>query len=277
MFYYGTNIVWPTMVAVYFTDATTPLSKVNGLAIVQGLGITTGATILSFGGTPFARWGIEWRWQLSIALTIMTAFGGALAAVTPERMSLGIAMAFLSATGYGFGQYLTIAYIQFGADQIELGIAGGLAGVARYAGGAVAVTIYETILGNVQGSHAATGVPAAVVAAGGTVAIGDKILAALPLGAAALAKVQGATTAMIEAAGAAYIQSYVIGVRYVIQQASTKSLLTLPSRTCALTSIAFGVVGVIAALLSEDIGPKMNSKIEIFLENDTQAEKNKFH
>ena len=43
MFYYGTNITWPTMVAVYFTNAETPLRKVYLLATVQGFGIFTGA------------------------------------------------------------------------------------------------------------------------------------------------------------------------------------------------------------------------------------------
>ena len=41
--------------------------------------------------------------------------------------------------------------------------------------------------------------------------------------------------------------------------------------------MAFGVVAIIATLFLEDIGPKMDSKIEIYLENDVQADKNKFH
>ncbi len=45
----------------------------------------------------------------------------------------------------------------------------------------------------------------------------------------------------------------------------------------AYSSVAFGVVALIATFFLEDIGPKMNKKIEIFLENDVQADKNKFH
>jgi hypothetical protein len=41
--------------------------------------------------------------------------------------------------------------------------------------------------------------------------------------------------------------------------------------------MAFGVVAIIATLFLEDIGPKMNNKIEIYLENDVQADKNKYH
>jgi hypothetical protein len=42
-----------------------------------------------------------------------------------------------------------------------------------------------------------------------------------------------------------------------------------------LASIGFGGVAIIATFFLEDIGPKMNNKIEIFLENDVQADKNK--
>ena len=143
----------------------------------------------------------------------MTLFGGLLAYVTPEKESLGIAFAFLTAMFYGYGQYLSIAYIQFGADQIELGIAGGLAGVSRYAGGAVAVTVFETILLTTQSKFAVTHVIPAAEAAGASPKVAEAVLAALPLGTAALEKVQGLTTAIAEAAGAAFVESYVQGVK----------------------------------------------------------------
>lgn len=127
MFYFGTNILWGEMVSLYFTNATTPPHIVYWLATVQGFGILVGGLVLSFCGSHFQHWQL----QMGISITFMTIFGGLLAYITPEREGLGIAFAFLSATGFGYAQYLSIAYIQFGADQIELGIAGGLAGVAR--------------------------------------------------------------------------------------------------------------------------------------------------
>ena len=211
MFYYGTNITWPTMLGVYFTSAATPFHIILLLATVQGFGIFTGAMILSFGGSHFQHW----KWQMTVPIALMTIFGGLLAVVTPGQEGMGIAFAYLSATAYGYAQYLSIAYIQFGADQVELGIAGGLAGVARYAGGAVAVTLYETILITVQSAHAMTDVPAAAEAAGASPTVAAAVLAALPLGAAALEKVQGLTLAIAEAAGGAFVNSYVQGVRYV--------------------------------------------------------------
>jgi hypothetical protein len=71
---------------------------------------------------------------------MMVVFGALLALVTPERKGMGIAFVFLSMTGFGWAQYLSIAFIQFGVPQVELGISGGLAGVSRFAGGAIAIS-----------------------------------------------------------------------------------------------------------------------------------------
>lgn len=204
MFYYANNITWPTMLGVYFTTPATPPHIVYSLATVQGFGIFTGAMILSFGGKYFQHW----KWQMGISVTIMTVFGALLAAVKPTTESMGIAFAFLSSMGYGYAQYLSIAYIQFGADQTELGIAGGLAGVARYAGGAVAVTLFLTILEVTQAAWAKVHVIAAAEAAGASASTAAAVLAALPLGAAALEKVQGLTLAIATAAGGAFVESY---------------------------------------------------------------------
>lgn len=209
MFYYANNITWPTILGVYFTNATTPPHIVYWLATVQGFGIFTGAMILSLFGRKFQHW----RWQMGVSITIMTFFGAMLAYITPEREGPGIAFAFLSSMGYGYAQYLSIAYIQFGADQTELGIAGGLAGVARYAGGAVAVTLFATILTTVQSSWAKIHVVEAAEMAGASRATAEAVLAALPLGTAALEKVQGLTKMIAEAAGAAFVQSYVEGIQ----------------------------------------------------------------
>jgi hypothetical protein len=43
---------------------------------------------------------------------------------------------------------LSITFIQFGVPQVELGISGGLAGVSRFAGGAIAISVYSTICKN---------------------------------------------------------------------------------------------------------------------------------
>jgi hypothetical protein len=121
-------------------------------------------------------------------------------------------------------------------------------------------TVYQTILTNVQSSTAARLVPAAVTAAGLPASSVPTFLAALPLGATALAKVPGITTEAILAGGAAFQQAYMIGLR-----------------TTALSSLSFGILAIIACCFCNDIGPKMDNRIEVFLENDENADKNKYH
>jgi predicted secreted protein len=91
--------------------------------------------------------------------------------------------------------------------------------------------VYTTILSNVQSSHAAKLVPAAAEAAGLDSSASVALLAALPLGAAAIAKVPGITNDIVAAAGAAFQQSYVVGLR-----------------TTALSSLAFGIIAIIGKL-----------------------------
>ncbi|KAH7033240.1 fungal trichothecene efflux pump [Microdochium trichocladiopsis] len=255
MFYYAINIIYPTMLAVFYVTSGDVREGVI-LTLPQNLGLTFGAVLLSLFGTKVGHW----RWTLTGSVAIMVIFGALLALGTPDNKGMMIAFTFLAMTGFGWAQYLSIAYVQFGTDQKELGIAGGLAGVARFAGGAVAVAVYQTILGNVQSKAAAELIPAAATAAGLPQSSVSAFLLALPLGAGALANVPGVTPEIIAAGGAALQQSYVRGLR-----------------TTALSSLSFGILGIIACICCEDIDHKMNNKIEIYLENDVHADRNEFH
>ncbi|KAH7113752.1 fungal trichothecene efflux pump, partial [Dendryphion nanum] len=256
MFYYAINVIYPTMIAVFFTDATTDFRYGIVLTLPQNLGLCFGALLLTVFGSKIGHW----KWTLTASVTMMVVFGALLALGNPQRKGLMMAFVFLCQTGFGWAQYLSIAFIQFGVPQVELGISGGLAGVARFAGGAVAISVYTTILTNVQSSSAATLLPAAAIAAGLPASSVPALLAAFPLGAAAIAKVPGITNEIAVAAGAAFQQSYVVGLR-----------------TTALSSLSFGVISIIACLFCNDIGHKMDNKIEVFLENDENADKNRYH
>ncbi|KAK5699939.1 hypothetical protein LTR97_006073 [Elasticomyces elasticus] len=256
MFYYAINVIYPTQIATLFTTPTTSFRYAIVLTLPQNLGLVFGAVLLTLFGTKIGHW----KWTLVGSVTVMVVFGALLSLATPERKGMMLAFVFLAMTGFGWAQYLSIAFIQFGVDQHELGISGGLAGVARFAGGAVAISVYTSILSNSVGSSAVKLVLPAAEAAGATPETALAILQALPLGATALAAIPGATTEMIAAAGAAFQQCYVIGLR-----------------TTALSSLSFGIVGIIACMFCNDIGHKMTNKIEIFLENDINADKNEFH
>lgn len=174
MFYYGTNIIWGEMVSVLFAP-TASQQTVYWLATVQGFGILVGGVLLWVAGNYFQHW----KWQMGLSVAWMTLFGGLLAYITPERQACAIVFAFLSAAGFGYSQYLSITYIQFGADQIELGISGGLAGVSRTAGGSIATTVFLTILVSVQSRYAAQHVVPAAEAAGASAEVSIRHKASL--------------------------------------------------------------------------------------------------
>ena len=121
--------------------------------------------------------------------------------------------------------------------QVELGISGGLAGVTRFAGGAIAISVYTTIEKNVLTSWSVKLIPKAAIAAGLPASSVTAFMEALPLGATALEKVPGITTAAIEAGGAALQQAYVHALRVT-----------------ALSSLSFGILAIIACCLCNDIG-----------------------
>jgi hypothetical protein len=130
----------------------------------------------------------------------------------------------------------------------------------RFVGGSLGQAIYTTVLVNTQKERAAKLIPAAALEAGLPAASLDSFMAAFPTNTTALATIKGATPAVLAAAGSAFQYSYAHALRIL-----------------ALMSIAFGGVTLIAVICCEDIDAKFNDRIEVFLENDRLAEKNKYH
>ena len=199
--------------------------------------------------------------------------------MTPYSKGMMIAFAFLEQSFFGWAQYESVAFTQLGVHQHDLGMSGGLAGVARYAGGSLAQAIYTSVLTNTQSARAAATVPRAAIAAGAKEATANALLAAFPLGTAALEKVPGVNKKILAAAGSAFQYSYAHGLKIT-----------------ALSSLTFAGLGLIMCSLCENIDAKvsrpllirgtrpdtnttlqMNNKTNVFLENDVNAEKNEFH
>lgn len=143
---------------------------------------------------------------------------------------------------------------------MDLGASGGLAGVARFGGGSLAVAVYTSVLTNSQSNKATELVIKAGTENGLTQAAAMQLLSALSLGVQAITAVAGINPFAIAAAGAAFLDSYAYGLKMT-----------------ALASVGFGGFGLVLCLLCEDIGPKMNNKTNVFLENDVNAKKNEFH
>ena len=256
MFYYGINIIYPTMVNVFYITPTTTRSEQLALSLPGNIGLVFGACLLMAFGNLLGHW----KWTLCGSWVGMVLFGGLMALVTPTNKGMMIAFAFLEQTFFGWAQYESIAFTQLGVHQHDLGMSGGLAGVARYAGGSLAQAIYTSVLANTQGARAAATVPQAAIRAGASLATAEGVLAAFPLGSTALAEVPGVNPEILAAAGEAFQWSYAHGLKIT-----------------ALASLSFGGLGLILCFMCENIDAKMNDKTNIFLENDVNAEKNEFH
>ncbi len=61
------NIIYPTMINVFFSDATTDFKDQVILTLPANLGLCFGAALLSFFGTAIGHW----RWQLTGSVTVM--------------------------------------------------------------------------------------------------------------------------------------------------------------------------------------------------------------
>ncbi|KAK7186722.1 hypothetical protein DPSP01_001075 [Paraphaeosphaeria sporulosa] len=256
MFYYSVNIIWPTMVNVFYLTPETSRTTELLLTLPPNVGLVFGACLLiAFGGVIK-----HWKKTLIVTWTGMTLFGALMGLCTPFNKGLMIAFCCINATFFGWAQYESVAFTQLGVPQEDLGFSGGLAGMARYAGGSLAVAIYTTILTNTQSTRAAATLPAAAISAGMTAENAQKLLAAFPLGATAIAAVPGTNPDALAAAGLAFQWSYAHGLKIV-----------------ALSSLSFGILGLLCCFYCEDLGPKMTNKTEVFLENDVNAEKNVYH
>ncbi|CAK7201502.1 hypothetical protein SEUCBS139899_004208 [Sporothrix eucalyptigena] len=257
MFYYGMNVLWPTMIAVLYTTAETPISQAVVLGLPTNIALVLGAVLFATIGHHIKHWKV----MLIISFVGSTLFGGLMALVTVDNKKTMIAITFLEQFFFGWAQYACFAWVQLGVDQLDLGAAGGLGGVGRFGGASLAIAIYSSILKNTQRKAAKTLVVEAGLNSGLTKSSAELLLQALSAGSAtALQDIPGITASAIAQGTLALKESYVHGIRIT-----------------ALSSLAFGCLGTIMCFFSEDIEPKMNEKTNVFLENDIHADMNKFH
>ncbi|CAM1507724.1 Fc.00g045720.m01.CDS01 [Cosmosporella sp. VM-42] len=256
-FFYGLAVIYPSMLNAFYYDATTSVSEQMLLTLPPNLGLPFGAMLLIAFGNKIGHW----RWTLIGSVFSLVLWGSLLALITPYNKTMMIAFVSLGQISYGWAAYLAVTFTQLGVPQEYLGISGGLAGLARYAGGAVASASYSSAIGNGIKKRGMELIPSAALGAGFPESAVDELTSAVIAGGpAVLSKLDQATPPVVDAVTTAYKWSAAYGLR-----------------NAALASLAFGVVGIALAFACEDIEPKMTPKIEVFLENDALAEKNKHH
>jgi hypothetical protein len=193
----------------FYIDENTSISEELLLTLPNTVGILVGATLLSTFGNKIGHW----RWQLIISTFSLVLWGSMFATVTPYNKKQILAFAVLGQISYGWSVYLSVAYTQLGVPQEMLGVSGGLAGTARYAGGAVAAASLSTALSNGIATRVPQLVPEAALKAGLPQGSLDAVVAAASQGTAALKAIPGVNDRVVEAVTDAYKWSVAYGLR----------------------------------------------------------------
>jgi hypothetical protein len=153
MSYYSSSILWPTMIAVFYTNNGLAWKHGIALSIVQGIAISVGALGLSYFGNKIRRW----QWQLTGSMFVMVVFGALLALGKPTNQGLMVAFVFLSQAGYGWALYLSIAISQMGVAHKDLGHSGGISGTIRFAAGISESSVRPCWNSSTKGCHSQCG------------------------------------------------------------------------------------------------------------------------
>ncbi|EXJ56092.1 hypothetical protein A1O7_09023 [Cladophialophora yegresii CBS 114405] len=261
MFYYSSSILWPTMIQALYTNGGTNWRYGIILSLPQGFAILAGALGLAQFGSRIRHW----QWQLTGSVFVMVFFGSLLALVNTHNKGLMLAFVFLSQAGYGWAIYLAIAVSQMGVEHKDLGISGGISGVARFAAGSmgtsdndrVGAAVYTTILTNTTNDWITKLVPSAALDAG----LAQSRVADLMEAVGTPALAEDFSPRVVSAVAQALAEANVHGIRssLTIFQRSGQ-FPNLVYRVVALASMAFGIVGIIAAALCKDVDSKMNNK-----------------
>ena len=209
-FFYGSAILYPTMLGTFYIDVTTSTRDQILLSLPSSLPLVFGSITL----TIFGRRIGHWKWMMTASTVSLCLWGSLLALITPHNKTLMMVFVCLAQFSYGWAAYISVTYTQLGVPQEMLGTSGGLAGTARYAGGSIAAACYSTALTNGWSQKSAQLVPAAAMKAGVPKAVIDKVIAGVAAP-ATLSQLPGVTAEMITAVTDAYKEAAAFGMRYV--------------------------------------------------------------
>lgn len=173
----------------------------------------------------------------------MCTFVSALAALTPERVKMGIAFTIIGPFFVGFIELASLSLAPLFCKASDIGLASGLLSSIRSAGSSVSVATYNAILTN----RLATTLVANINSIAADAGIPDDkipaIVAAIKTG--TIAKVPGLTPEMQAA------------VTQVVPTAYSQAF-----KTVYLASLAFGGIAIISSLFSKDVQEHLTDKVE---------------
>ncbi|CAI6340163.1 unnamed protein product [Periconia digitata] len=225
MVYYALTVLWPTILSTIYT---TDVMLVGWSSSVVGGGILLGQIAGGFAITYLPKA----KWQLIILSIMGTAFLAAQAGMRADAYATFITLGILATFVIGWIDNVVFPGVTLLWESQDIGLATGVLGSIRAIGGAVAQTVYVSILQN----KLATFLPQYVGAAATSAGLPASSIPALltTIGAAGnLTSVPGITPDVIAAAGAATQKAYLESFKVVF-----------------LATIPFGVVLIGFSVLS---------------------------
>lgn len=156
-------IIWPSMVAVLYTDDAGASMSSGWLNCISGTMIVVGQIIGGILAVPIGKT----KLQCLFVLTSGGALLGAMASCTPDTRDRAIVLMSLGCFLIGWNESVCLANCGIEVDdQQEIGTAVGMAGSIRSAISTVCSSVYVAVLVNRLGVTIPQGVPPAVIAAG---------------------------------------------------------------------------------------------------------------
>lgn len=235
MIYYSINVLWPIQIQVLYSANDI---KIGWLSCIVG-----GAALLGqlFGGALCAMLGNH-KWQMIISTIGMTSFIGALAVVTASNFGLAVIFVFLGSFFDGYIELVTLTTAPLTLDSKDIGLANGALGTFRYALATVATSMYSSILNNKLTSNVPRYISPVTAAHEVPESSLQALLDALRTGSLRELLPDNPDLAgdLIRAFQTAYSESF---------------------KVVYLVTLAFGLIAIIAAILSPNLEHKFTNKM----------------
>ncbi|KAF1938796.1 MFS general substrate transporter [Clathrospora elynae] len=229
--YYAFAIVWPSMVAVLYSDGGVMASA--WLSALVGLYITLRQIVGGFSGKKIGHL----KWQCVVVISLGALCFGSMATCgvgTLKRAASLLSFGFFF-IGWTEGAAITIVTLA-AKDQYALGTASGIACSIRFLIASIASTVYSAILSNQLATTISTQMPPALIAASLPVSSIPSFLSVLPVGPTAFTAIPGITPEILAIGTSAY------------QHANADAY-----RTVFFSNMAFLGVAIVCALLLPNV------------------------
>lgn len=258
MVYYSTTVIWPTMAGALFT---TSVTEVGWLSCAVGGGLLFGQICGGIGVRFLPRMKI----QMTVAGIIMTAFVGALATSTQYTRGQTVAFLLIGTASAGYVENLTLSTMALVWEPDDIGLVAGVMGAIRTAAGALATSMYVSILDTQLTKYLPTYIGPAALQAGLPESSMPALLAGVSTG--SFTAVPGINAGVLAAIGDPIKEAYAMSFRTVF-------LCTIPFGVILIASAIFLCPNV-EDYMTDEVARKLQGvgeKVRMPTKGDTESQ-----